>query len=152
MVENMINFFKKYKGIIRYLVIGILTTVVNLLVYTILEKYLKVNYNIANILAWFSAVIFAFFTNKIFVFESKSFKGKILKKEFVVFFASRVGTGVLEIASLPLVVNIGIDRIFFKTKGLDGKFLIGTFVVILNYFISKYFVFKKAKDIGKSRK
>lgn len=131
---------KKYESIIRYLIIGILTTVVNLLVYGVLENY--VNYNIANILAWFSAVIFAFFTNKIFVFNSRDFKKSILKKEFIIFFTSRIGTGLIEIVSLPLVVNIGIDKIFFKTKGLDGKFIIGSIVVILNYFISKYLVFK----------
>lgn len=152
MVEKMIDFLNKYKGIIKYLIIGILTTVVNLIVYAIVIRIVKGRYNIANILAWLSAVIFAFFTNKIFVFESKSFERKILKKEFIIFFTSRVGTGVIEIAALPLVVNIGFDQLFFKTKGLDGKFLIGAVVVILNYFISKYLVFKKAKDIEEYKK
>lgn len=148
----MIKFFKKYKGIVKYLIIGILTTIVNLIVYALVIRVIKGRYNIANIIAWFSAVVFAFFTNKIFVFESKSFERKVVKKEFIVFFTSRVGTGVIEIASLPIVVNIGIDQLFFKTKGLDGKFLIGGIIVILNYFISKYLVFKKANNIDNNRK
>ncbi|QQK09053.1 GtrA family protein [Miniphocaeibacter halophilus] len=141
----IIKNIKKYKSIIIYLITGIFTTVVNLTVYSVLVKYGNFNINIANIIAWISAVVFAFFTNKIFVFNSRNFKIPHLLREFALFLGGRLLTGIIEIVGFPILMFFGIDQIIFGIEGLVAKFLIGAIVVILNYFFSKYFVFKNRK-------
>ena len=68
----MKDLFLKYKEVIMYLVFGVLTTVVNIVVYYVVADCLKINYLIANIAAWFLSVLFAYVTNRKYVFESKS--------------------------------------------------------------------------------
>lgn len=92
-----------------------------------------------NTIAWAAAVIFAFFTNKLFVFESRSFKPDILVKEFLIFVSARVLSLILEEAFLALTVKVmGIHE-------LIAKVIISVVVVIVNYFASKFLIFKKEK-------
>ena len=88
----MFSLYKKYKEIIMYLIFGILTTVVNIVVYFIASNVLNINYLISNATAWFLSVLFAYVTNKLYVFESSS---KEFIKEIVAFFSSRLATGIL---------------------------------------------------------
>ena len=139
MKEKIINskLFKlyiKYKEIVLYIIVGGLTTVVNFVIYFLLTKLLGVNYLISNCLAWIGAVIFAFFTNKFYVFESKK-KNNIIK-EFVLFTGTRLFSFLIE----TLLLFIGVELI----KLDDGivKILVAIIVVILNYFFTK-FIFKK---------
>ncbi|MDL2310933.1 GtrA family protein [Peptostreptococcaceae bacterium OttesenSCG-928-C18] len=141
------EFFQKYKSIILYIIIGGLTTVVNLLVYSIFVKYFNLNMNISNIIAWISAVIFAFITNKLYVFNSKNCKFNTMAKEFILFVSGRLLTGILEIIGLPILMSLGINQIIFGVEGLLAKLVIGVVVVILNYFFSKFLVFKNNQTI-----
>ncbi len=142
----MLDKLKEHKSIIIYMITGAMTTVINLFVYSVLVKYLNTNINIANIIAWIAAVLFAFITNKLYVFGSKSFKADLLFKEFILFISGRLLTGILEILGLPLLIGLGMNQIIFGVKGLLAKLFIGAFVVILNYFFSKFFVFKGSKN------
>lgn len=152
----MKNFLIKYKEIIMYLIFGVLTTVVSWGSYTVFADCFKLSVFISNILSWICAIIFAYITNKIWVFESKSFKPKDLAKEILTFTASRGITGAIEILLVPLLSKWGFDNLFYValsnshitadilfTNGIYSKIFVSVIVVILNYIFSKLIVFKK---------
>ncbi len=85
----------KYKEVIMYLIFGVATTLVNWIVYSLLMKISAINMTVSNAIAWFVAVVFAYITNKLFVFESKSWKLTEVWKEVVKFFRARIATGVI---------------------------------------------------------
>lgn len=130
---------KKYKEIILYLVFGFLTTIVSLVSYyiltlTILNPKNAILLQIANIISWIVSVLFAYFTNKKYVFDSKTNK-KL--KEFFGFFFGRVTTLILDIIIMFLFVSI----FHFNDKII--KLISQVFIIILNYIISKFLVFNK---------
>lgn len=144
--------FLKYKEIIMYLVFGVLTTLVSWGSYALFEiafglfiKNTIALSSVANVLSWIVAVLFAFITNKLWVFESKSFKGATVVKEFGAFVGSRLLTGVLEWFGVPLLMLIGLDQSILGIEGMLAKILISVIVVILNYILSKLLVFRKKK-------
>lgn len=142
----------KYKEVILYLVFGVLTTIVSWGSYALFEMALGtfitdtiILSSVANVLSWIVAVLFAFITNKLWVFESKSFKGIVVIKELGTFVGSRLLTGVLEWVGVPLLMLIGLDQDIFGIEGMLAKVLISVIVVILNYVLSKLLVFRKKK-------
>ena len=139
------NLWIKYKEIIMYLIFGVATTGVNWIVYAFAVK-VGMNMNLSNCLAWLLAVVFAFVTNKIFVFESKNMNVQVLFMEFIKFIAARVVTGVIEIGGLPVLYSLGIKQSLFGIDGFVAKILVSVIVVILNYVFSKLFIFKNQKD------
>lgn len=146
-IKKLLN---KYKEIITYIIFGVLTTAVNWACYTILVKC-GLNENdfqltVSNAIAWVVGVLFAFVTNKIWVFESRSWKMPLAVKEFISFVAARAITGVLEIFGLPILLKVGIDQPLFGVDGFLAKIIISVVVVILNYVFSKLIVFKNKND------
>ena len=135
----MINFFKQHREIIAYLIVGFLTTAVSLIVYyalttTLLDPQNGLELQIANIISWVISVLFAFFTNRSFVFQSKE---KALIKQMLLFFVGRLGTLLLDMLLMFLLVTRGgmNDRI--------AKVLVQILVIIGNYIFSKLIVFRK---------
>ena len=100
---------------------------------------------VSNVIAWIAAVIFAFITNKLWVFESKSWVPKVAAREFVSFVVSRLATGVIEWFGPLLLFKIGLDQDLFGVKGFVAKIVCSVLVVILNYVFSKLLVFTKKK-------
>ncbi|MDQ0359785.1 GtrA family protein [Breznakia pachnodae] len=137
--------YQKNKEIINYIIFGVLTTAVNWVIYTITTNIIGIDINIANIIAWFGAVLFAYVTNKLFVFESKKWDVTLVMKELSLFFGSRVLSGIVEIGGFSLLVFIGMDQTMFGIKGFVAKAFISVFVIVLNYVFSKLLVFKKDK-------
>ena len=143
--------FLKYKEIILYIIFGALTTLVNFVAYILFDLILsKELYLVTNLIAWVIAVIFAYIVNKLFVFSSKSFEKKIVLKEILEFLGARVFSFFLEEAGLLLFVDvlnfkgISIDLHFFILTGdIIAKIILAVAVVILNYFFSKFIIFKK---------
>ncbi len=162
----------KYHEIIMYLVFGAGTTVVSFLSYFVFEIIIPTisfwgitieHTTTANVLSWFCAVIFAFVTNKIWVFESKSWKPSIAFKELVLYFSSRIATGFIEWFGLPLILKIGesciangsngffakifiwLSQPIFDSEGFIAKIAVSIIVVILNYVFSKLLIFKNKK-------
>ena len=86
---------------------------------------------------------FAFVTNKIWVFESKSWKPSVAFKELWLFVTARLITGVLEWVGVPLLVAWGLDQKMFGVKGFVAKIIVSVIVIILNYVFSKLIIFKK---------
>lgn len=120
------------KELFWYVVFGVLTTVVNILVYFVFTR-LGVNYLICNVLAWFFSVLFAYVTNRRWVFESKS--SNILK-ECGLFFSGRIFSGVVDTGLMWLFIDV------LAIGDLISKIVIQIVVVVLNYVISKWVVFK----------
>ena len=144
--------FFKYKEIIMYLIFGVLTTIISWGSYAVYESVFKkaiVDVNVlvavANVLSWVTAVIFAYITNKLFVFESKSFKPTTVFKEMGFFVGSRLVSGAVEWVGVPLLVWIGLNQTIFGIEGMVAKVLVSVIVVILNYILSKLIVFRKEK-------
>ena len=138
-IEEM---FLKHKEGILYLFFGGVTTVVNWGSYAVLVKFLSINYNVSNAIAWVLAVAVSFITNKIWVFESKTTDFKSMVKEIISFVASRIATGFFEVAALPIAVSLGMNQGLFGVENFLAKMIISIIVVILNYFLSKFIIFK----------
>ena len=120
------------KELFLYVVFGTLTTVVNIVVYFALE-FIGVNYIISNIIAWFLSVLFAYVTNRIWVFESRS---PDILKEMTLFFSGRIFSGVLDTALLYLFIDI------LTLGNTFSKIAVEVIITILNYLLSKLLVFK----------
>jgi len=142
-MKNKINklkkIYSKYKEIYNYLIVGGLTTLVSLIVYyicvlTIFNPNNAIELQISNLFSWILSVLFAYFTNRVFVFKSKE---KNLKKEATNFIGSRVLTLLLDMVVMFLLVTM----LGFNDK--LGKIISQIFVIVGNYIISKLFVFKK---------
>ncbi len=141
----------KYKELITYAIFGVCTTLVNLAVFFVSNAILGEElYLVSNIVAWVTAVIFAYITNKIWVFESKSWKSKVLLKEIPSFFAARVFSFVVEEVGLFVLVDLlkmkeySLNVLSFEISGeMISKVILAVIVVVLNYVFSKVFIFKK---------
>lgn len=151
----MKKLFDKYREIIMYLIFGVATTVVSWLSYAAFTKifpnfsFLGItieNTTTANVLSWICAVLFAYITNKIWVFDSKSWRPSVAVKELGLFVVSRLASGVVEWVGVPLLIWMGINQEIFGVEGMVAKVLISVIVVILNYVFSKLFIFKDKKE------
>lgn len=139
---------------ISYLFFGVLTTLVNLAVFWVLNKLLGEDLALFNnAVAFVAAVIFAYITNKLFVFESKSWSPETLRKEIPSFIGARLFSFGLEELLLWISKDvIQVSRFSVTVLGLVigglmiAKLLISVLVVILNYVFSKLFIFKQKKD------
>ena len=137
MISKIIGILKKYNSLILYAVFGVCTTVINISAYYLFYNVLEIENVPSNIVAWFLAVLFAFITNKLFVFKSKSMVFKTLIKESTSFFACRLLTGVLDVVIMYFAVDV------FLQNSTLWKIVSNIIVIILNYIVSKLFVFNK---------
>ncbi len=141
-MKRILNLYKNYEEIINYLVVGVLTTIVSLIIYfgcvkTFLDANNPFEIQIANFISWFGSVSFAYITNRLFVFKSKS---KKYIKEIVSFFSARILTLLMDMGVMFVLVTI------LKESDTIAKLLSQIMVIIANYVFSKLFVFKKRKD------
>ena len=125
----------------KYLLFGVLTTIVNILAYSFLVINLKSDYKLATVIAWILSVLFAFFTNKVFVFNSKGLSLNLVFKEMFSFFSFRVFSLFIDIAIMFLLIQV------FHTNQIIAKIIANIFVVIINYFTSKYITFGRNNSI-----
>ena len=135
----MDRIIKKFinKETVLYIIFGILTTIVNIVVSTVLYKLLKVEGNISSTVGIIIAIIFAYVTNRKIVFDSNAVGFDEIFKEFIKFVIGRAFTMILEIVGVYILFSvIGIEYII-------SKLLMTIIVIIVNFFISKFFAFKK---------
>lgn len=138
LIEKIINKLFN-REMISYLIFGVLTTVVNLVVFQLCDAVLGIYYIAANVIAWIIAVIFAYVTNKLFVFESKSWELKPVVREVISFGSARILSLLFETGFIALTVEVmGMPKFI-------SKIIASIFVVIINYVASKLFIFKKKK-------
>lgn len=136
-VEKLRQVLEKYGDILSYLFFGVLTTVVNYLVYLPCYNYLNLSAAVSNVIAWAAAVVFAYLTNKPFVFKSHDWSAKTVVPELTKFVGGRLFSGGLETA----VIFITVDLLLWN--GNVMKLITSVLVVIVNYVISKLLVFRK---------
>ena len=145
MINKLCKLYHAYQEAIDYLFWGGMTTVVSWGSYSLFVLLLQGLDSVvfrANVLSWVCAVLFAFITNKLWVFQSKSWAANILFPELTKFLSSRIATGVFEMIAVPALVAIGLNQTIFGIDGMVSKVLVSVVVVILNYILSKLFVFK----------
>ena len=140
LIQKIKELMKKYQELIKYFIIGVITTIINYAIFAILTSALNIDIHVSNIIAWIVSVIFAYFTNKLFVFESKSFNINVLAKELLSFGAARVLSLLLE----ELILYVFVDRLSMNI--LIIKLMANVVVMIVNYILSKFVIFKKTKE------
>lgn len=121
------------RELILYILFGVLTTLVNIIVYFFFARLLSIHYLLANVLAWFFSVLFAYITNRIWVFESKNDN---IIKECALFFGGRLFSGAVDTGLMYLFIDI------LSVGDIISKIVIQVIVVVLNYLLSKLVIFK----------
>ena len=136
-MEKVKELYIKYKEIINYLIFGGLTTIVNFVAYYVSAKVFQIDEVVSSGISWFLSVLFAYITNKLFVFESEKVGLKNILKEMCSFFLARVLSGALcDVGTFAVMVNVlHINDIF-------AKIVTQIMVIVINYVSSKLFVFK----------
>ena len=140
MIETIKKLYYKYEELILYVFFGGLTTVVNIVVYGVCADVLKIYYLISNLAAWFLSVLFAYVTNRTWVFKSKKRGAAAILREFGLFVSGRVMSGAGDMLIMFLCVSV------IGLPGLVAKILANVFVVIFNYIFSKLIIFRKPKE------
>ncbi|MDR1954679.1 MAG: GtrA family protein [Candidatus Methanoplasma sp.] len=140
------DLFERYRGGILYLIFGACTVVVSWLSYA-LFVWSGIDVSISNVLSWICAVSFAFVVNKWFVFLSRSTEKRVLVKEISSFFLLRMLTGFVRIAAFPILYySFGLSDPLFGVNGFAAVIIITVIEVALNYFASKFIVFRQKKE------
>lgn len=125
------------KEIIYYIIFGVLTTLVDTIVFYFSNEILNINYIISTNIAWGLAVMFAYVTNRKWVFKSKAKKMNMILKEFLLFVIARLTSLVLTVIWMLITVEL------LKYNEFIAKLLANFFVIIINYIFSKMYIFKK---------
>ena len=136
MIQKIRSLIEKYWDILIYLVFGVLTTVVNYAVYLPVYNFCGISAAVSNMIAWVVAVIFAFLTNKPFVFHSHDWSVKTVVPELIKFVSCRLASGVMETVILFLTVDL------MDWNGNIWKLITQVLVIIINYVGSKLLVFR----------
>ena len=135
-MKKIKELFSKYKEVILYLIFGVGTTLVNIVVYYFCSR-IGMETVISTVIAWVLSVLFAYVTNRKYVFESKAVGFVLILKEAASFFLCRLTTGLLDLA----IMVICVDLLHFNDMVI--KILSNIIVIIINYVISKLLIFKK---------
>lgn len=136
-MEKLRTLIRKHYDVLAYLFFGGLTTIVNYIVYLPCYNLLHLSGSLSNVIAWVAAVAFAYLTNKPFVFKSHDWSAKTVLPELTKFVGARVVSGAMETG----IIFVTVDCLLWD--GNIMKLITSVLVVILNYFASKFLVFKK---------
>ncbi len=143
--------YKKYEEAINYLIFGVLAFVVNTAVYWIAARAMGATnetpflISIATLIAWITVVVFAYWTNRTFVFKSQVRDTNGRFKEFMGFFGARIATGILDwLIILFMAYHLGINDVI-------SKMVSNFFVIVCKYFFSKLVIFRKTDGIGSNK-
>ncbi|MDC7767376.1 GtrA family protein [Priestia megaterium] len=124
------------KELFLYLFFGVLTTFINILIYTVLTKIFLFHYQTSTVLAWVISVLFAFITNKKYVFSSKSYTLSAVFREGLLFIIYRI----LSLGIDLLIMFIAIQ--ILNMDDLVAKVIANILVIVVNYMVSKFHIFK----------
>lgn len=145
-MKRLRELFQKFvnRETISYVAVGVLTTAVDYVVFWLVNEALKrtgmdvaATATWAQAVSWFAAVVFAYFTNKVFVFRNKNYEARYMLKEFGQFFAARVISGlVVLLAQWLLIDKLGMNEYVAKVFG-------SAFNLVFNYVASKLVIFRE---------
>ena len=130
------RFWARFGGLIRYMIVGALTTAVNVGCFALFNRALGVHYQIANVIAWIFSVLFAFAGSKWFVFRDEAGAPGAFLRQLAGFFGSRLLTLLIEEGLMWLLVTV------LEMDAVIAKVLSNIVVIILNFVLSKRFVFR----------
>ncbi|MCM0583088.1 GtrA family protein [Weissella diestrammenae] len=139
-MKFLVNMFNRYQSQILYLVFGVATTVVNIIVYGVLHA-MNTPYQVSYWVAWFWAVFFAYLTNRVWVFHSKVVGFQNLVKEIIQFYIARVVTGIIGWAIMFFGVSL------LHQNDFVWNIIQNVFVIVSNYFLSKFIIFRAKERI-----
>lgn len=137
MIKWIMKQLTKYKELIRYGICGTITTIINIVVFRLLRLIVGMDLVPSNTCAWIAAFIFSFLTNKLWVFESKSWSGNGAWREMAGFLLTRLVSMALDMFLIVLLIEI------WGWEELLSKIIVNVVVIIFNYVTSKFWVFKK---------
>ena len=128
---------KKHKAFLIYLFLGGCTTLVNVVVYYLCAHPLRLSTVVSTAIAWLLSVAFAYVTNKVWVFESRSWRGRLVLREGLSFLVCRAATGVFDCGFMVVMVDVlGFNDLCFKIVS-------NVIVVLANFFASKFLIFRR---------
>lgn len=139
MFRKLAILYNKHKDLVLYVIFGGLTTLVDFAVFYPCNQWLQISGTVSNVIAWTAAVLFAYLTNKPFVFESHDWSWGTVLPELGKFAGGRLGSGLLQTLIIALTVDV------LGWNGMLMKAITSVAVIILNFFISKLLVFSKQK-------
>lgn len=140
MMKAIRSLLHKYRELISYVFWGAATTVVNYVTYFLLTGVFQIYYLTSNVIAWAASVLFAYFVNKLFVFQSKTWAWRVALRELWQMTASRLFTLGLETGILWIFVDM------LHQNDIIIKLAASVVVVVTNYVLSKFIIFKKNPD------
>lgn len=144
-LKKMADLYREHREGMRYLIFGALATVVNIVVFWICSYFIfnslpeAQRVSISNSISIVVAVVFAYITNKLFVFESKTNSFKELFREIASFTGCRIITAVVDMGVMQLLV------VSMKWNDMLAKIIVQIIVILLNFIFSKLIIFKKKK-------
>ena len=136
-MKKLKNLLLQYKSVILYLIFGGCTTLVNIVCYFVCYRMLWISNLASTAIAWFASVLFAFVTNRTYVFGSQAKEYRERLRELLSFFACRGMTGVMDMAIMYITVDC------MNMNSLLWKIVSNILVIIINYTASKLIIFKK---------
>ncbi|RST90919.1 hypothetical protein CBF33_08600 [Vagococcus lutrae] len=128
---------EEYYAILMYLIMGGITTVINIVSFWLFNEKIGINYTVSNIIAWIFSVLFAYISNKLYVFESKHSTLTDLYREIASFFGFRLLSLFMDLLAMFIMISL------LHIAPLISKILANVVVLIANYLFSKFFIFKK---------
>lgn len=140
MMKTVHALLHKHRELISYVFWGVATTIVNYVVYFLFTEGFQLHYLASNIIAWAVSVLFAYFVNKLFVFQSRTWVWQVALRELWQMTASRLFTLGLETAILWIFVEM------LHQDDTIVKLAASVVVAVTNYVLSKFIIFKKRPD------
>lgn len=137
-IQNLIKKFMT-KEVILYVIFGVLTTIVNIATFYVLTHFAHITENVSNVIAIILAVVFAYVTNRKLVFNSTAKTFKEIVVEIFKFFSARFFTMLVEFFGFMLLFDV------MHIPNMISKVVVTVLVIILNFFLSKFFAFKNKK-------
>lgn len=144
MIARALKMLKKYRELLAYGIVGVITTLINMAAFWVFDTGLQLHYALANVVAWVLAVLFAFFANKIFVFENHGWSLPVVAHEALTFFLSRAASLLVDEAGMWLMISV------LHADKMLSKLVVNLVVILINYVLGKFWVFgkKPAADGG----
>lgn len=131
------DIYSKYKDIIPYAFFGVLTTIINIVTYYVMAHFFGITIMISTVFAWLLAVLFAYVTNRKWVFHSGADTTETIITEILSFFSCRVATGIVDWACMWVFVDV------LHFNDVVIKSMANVLVIVLNYIASKLLIFKR---------
>ncbi len=151
MIETIRTLLRRHRETVSYLFWGVMTTLVNYVTYLLLTEGFQVYYLTSNVIAWVVSVLFAYFVNKIFVFQSRDWAWRVALRELWQMVAARAFSLLLETGILWFFVDLlRFGDVSVQLPGgisLGGgaivKLAANVVVIVVNYVLSKFIIFRK---------